>query len=102
MSRADELLAELHAAVDRLDLSLFETAASPEHKAPPTIEGAELGLVEAGARRALARRLAADAMSDIGAWVCAADSAGVERKRIAHLAAISRQGVYDILGAGER
>jgi hypothetical protein len=38
-------------------------------------------------------------MLDIGAWVRAADETGIERKRIAHLAGISRQAVYDVLDA---
>ncbi len=97
VSPADELLAELHAAVARHDVGLFEAGTSPVHEALGTIDGIEQALVSAGARRALARLLASDAMADVATWMRAADAAGVDRKRIARLAACSRQTVYDNL-----
>lgn len=98
MSRADELLVELHEAVARHDVEIFGVGSSPEHKSLATIEDIEAGLIESGARRALGRLLAADAMIDVAAWMRAADEAGIDRKRIARLAACSRQTVYDNLG----
>lgn len=96
---ADELLAHLHAQVDEHDTSLFDVGSSPNHKQPGTVQDIEIGLIESGARRALALRLAADAMLDIAAWVRAGDEAGIQRKRMAHLSTVSRQAVYDVLGA---
>lgn len=96
---ADELLAELHEQVNARDTSLFDVGSSPEHKAAGTIGDIEIGLIESGARRALARRLEGDAMLDVASWVRAADEAGIERTRIAHLTGISRRAVYDVIGA---
>lgn len=102
----DELYARLQEQVDRLDLDLLLTGSSPEGKldnlpfdSAATIEDIEIGLIESGARRTLARRLAADAMIDVTAWARTADQAGIERKRIADLCGITRKTLYDLLKA---
>ena len=95
----DELQAQLEAAVETRDTSIFEPGSSPEHKARPLHpDSIRAGLLEAGARRQLAQRLEADATVDLIAWVRAAHEAGWEIKRIAEHAGVTRATIYAWLG----
>ena len=104
VSTAD-LLAERELVLASRDFDVFGVASSPRHKHvggdlanAADRENIEVGLIEAGTRRALAQLLAADAMIDIADWIRVADDAGMPRKRIAQLAGVSRPTVYAVLG----
>ncbi len=106
MSATDHLLAERELVLTSHDIDVFGVGSSPRHKHvgrdlsnPADRENIEVGLIEAGTRRALAQLLAADAMIDITDWIRVADEAGMPRKRIADLAGVSRPTVYEIIGA---
>jgi hypothetical protein len=92
----DHLLAQRALILTSRDVAIFGVGTSPIGKAL-TVESIEVGLVEAGTRRALAEALLTDAMIDIGDWVRAADTAGLPRARIARLAGVSRPTVYAAL-----
>ena len=101
---ADRLLQQLSVEIDERNLEILDGGSNPigrvEKLAPnaATTEDIELALVENGARRTLARLIAADASADLEDWVRAADRNGVSRSRIARLAGLSRPAVYTIVG----
>lgn len=97
MSVVAEMLAARDLTLAMHDVEVFGVDVSPEGKRPGTVEDVEIGLVESGTRRALAESLRSNAMIDVAAWVRAADDAGVPRSRIALLAGVSRQSVYDLV-----
>jgi hypothetical protein len=98
------LLAERKLMLASRDVDVFGVGSNPRGKHlgrdlsnAAGCENIEVGLVEAGTRRALAQLLGADAMIDVTDWVRIADEAGMPRKRIAELAGVSRPIVYGII-----
>jgi hypothetical protein len=105
---ADRLLAERELVLVSHDVDVFGVGSNPTGKHvgldlsnAADRENIEVGLVEAGTRRALAQLLGAGAMIDITDWIRVADRVGVPRKRIAELAGVSRPTVYAIIGTTE-
>lgn len=100
-----DLLAERELVLASHDIDVFGVGSSPRGKHvgrdltnAADRENIEVGLIEAGTRRALALLLAANAMIDIADWIRVADEAGMPRKRIAQLAGVSRPTVYAVIG----
>ena len=94
------LEALLQQQVQERDVLLIEAASMiPAPDNDVTKAAAEDALAVIGAARSLALKLAEDMTVPLKAWIRAADAAGMERKRIARTAGVTRPTVY---GAIER
>lgn len=83
-------------ALETRDVSILEVGSSPVPK-QVSPESCREGLREAGARRALARMLAAEAALDLADWVRAAHEQGLSVTEIARLGRLTRRSVYIML-----
>jgi pyocin large subunit-like protein len=87
-------------AVEERDLGIFEVGSSPTAKIVLP-DSARQGIAEAGARRALAEHLRAEAMIDLADWVRAGREVGLTISEMARLAGVTRVTVYAMLGEQE-
>ncbi len=84
-------------AVEERDRGIFEGGSSPTAKTVLP-DSARQGIAEAGARRALAEQLRAEAMIDLADWCRAGRRAGLTISEMARLARVTRVTVYAMLG----
>ena len=84
-------------AVEERDVGIFSVGSSPIAKTVLP-DSARQGIAEAGARRALAERLRAEAMIDLADWVRAGRGVGLTISEMARLAGVTRVTVYAMLG----
>lgn len=91
---SDDLLAQARRAVEMMDESWLSQGSSPIGKDLGPVpemrrETITRGLIESGARRAIAERHRANAVLDLADWVRAARAEGMSLRHIARLAQVS-------------
>jgi len=87
-------------AVEERDLGIFQVGSSPIAKVILP-DSARQGIAEAGARRALAEHLRAEAMIDLTDWLRAGREVGLTISEMARLARVTSETVYAMLGEYE-